>query len=46
MPYEDNRRYPQRPIVGVGASTLRRDRILVAQRGKEPLKGWWSNEGN
>jgi 8-oxo-dGTP diphosphatase len=45
MPYEDNRRYPQRPIVGVGAIILRRDRILMAQRGKEPLKGWWSLPG-
>ena len=24
---------------------LRRDRILMAQRGKEPLKGWWSLPG-
>jgi 8-oxo-dGTP diphosphatase len=45
MPPEDDRRYPQRPIVGVGAIILRRDRILMAQRGKEPLKGWWSLPG-
>ena len=24
---------------------FRRDRILMAQRGKEPLKGWWSIPG-
>jgi len=24
---------------------MRRDRILMAQRGKEPLKGWWSLPG-
>jgi 8-oxo-dGTP diphosphatase len=32
-------------MVGVGAIMLRRDRILMAQRGKEPLKGWWSLPG-
>ena len=42
---EDDRRYPKRPLVGVGAILLRRDRILMAQRGKEPLKGWWSLPG-
>ena len=41
----DDRRYPKRPLVGVGAIMLRRDRILMAQRGKEPLKGWWSLPG-
>ena len=29
----------------MGAIILRRDRILMAQRGKEPLKGWWSLPG-
>ena len=42
---EDDRRYPKRPLVGVGAILLRRGRILMAQRGKEPLKGWWSLPG-
>ncbi|MEO8594514.1 MAG: NUDIX hydrolase [Candidatus Solibacter sp.] len=41
----DDRRYPQRPIVGVGALIFQRGRILMAQRGKEPLKGWWSLPG-
>lgn len=41
----DDRRYPKHPLVGVGAIMLRRDRILMAQRGKEPLKGWWSLPG-
>ncbi|HUI56149.1 MAG TPA: NUDIX hydrolase [Bryobacteraceae bacterium] len=45
MPTEDDRRYPRRPLIGVGAILLRRDRILMAQRGKEPLKGWWSLPG-
>jgi ADP-ribose pyrophosphatase YjhB (NUDIX family) len=45
MPPVDNRRYPRRPIIGVGAIILKRDRILMAQRGKQPLKGWWSLPG-
>jgi ADP-ribose pyrophosphatase YjhB (NUDIX family) len=45
MPPKDNRRYPKRPLVGVGAIMLRGDRILMAQRGKMPLKGWWSLPG-
>jgi ADP-ribose pyrophosphatase YjhB (NUDIX family) len=45
MPGKDNRRYPKRPLVGVGAILIRGDRILMAQRGKIPLKGWWSLPG-
>ena len=45
MPLRDNRRYPKRPLVGVGAIIMRGDRILMAQRGKTPLKGWWSLPG-
>jgi mutator protein MutT len=41
----NDRRYPKRPLVGVGALIFRRGRILMAQRGKEPLKGWWSLPG-
>ena len=41
----DDRRYPKRPLVGVGALIFRRGRVLMAQRGKEPLKGWWSLPG-
>jgi len=42
--HSDDRRYPS-PIIGVGALILRRDRILMAQRGKQPLIGWWSLPG-
>jgi 8-oxo-dGTP diphosphatase len=42
---ESERRYPKRPLVGVGAIIFRRDRILMAQRGKQPLQGWWSLPG-
>ena len=40
-----SRRYPRYPLLGVGALILNRDRILMARRGKEPLKGWWSLPG-
>ena len=42
---ESDRRYPKRPLVGVGAIIFKRDRILMAQRGKQPLQGWWSLPG-
>lgn len=42
---EAERRYPKRPLVGVGAILFRRGRILMARRGKAPLKGWWSLPG-
>ena len=41
----DSRRYPQRPVLGVGALIFDRDRILLVERGKEPLKGYWSLPG-
>ncbi len=40
-----DRRYPDRPILGIGAIILDRDRVLLVERGKEPLKGWWSLPG-
>jgi 8-oxo-dGTP diphosphatase len=40
-----NRQYPDRPILGVGALIFRDDRILLGERGKEPLKGYWSLPG-
>jgi ADP-ribose pyrophosphatase YjhB (NUDIX family) len=45
MTAADDRRYPRHPIPGVGALIFQRGRILMAQRGKEPLKGWWSLPG-
>jgi ADP-ribose pyrophosphatase YjhB (NUDIX family) len=41
----DGRRYPNHPLVGVGAIILERDRVLMVQRGKQPLEGWWSVPG-
>ncbi len=39
------RRYPARPILGVGAIILNRNRVLLVERGKSPLKGYWSLPG-
>lgn len=41
----DSRRYPQRPILGVGALIFDGSRILLVERGKDPLKGYWSLPG-
>jgi 8-oxo-dGTP diphosphatase len=41
----DQRRYPKRPILGIGALIFKGRRILLAQRGKQPLLGWWSLPG-
>jgi ADP-ribose pyrophosphatase YjhB (NUDIX family) len=43
------RRYPKHPLLGVGALIFtrsgRRGPILLVERGKEPLKGYWSLPG-
>ncbi len=39
------RRYPERPLVGVGAIILREDQVLLVQRGREPSYGKWSVPG-
>ncbi|MFN7935113.1 MAG: NUDIX hydrolase [Bryobacteraceae bacterium] len=41
----DDRRYPKRPILGIGALIFKGKRVLLAQRGKQPLLGWWSLPG-
>jgi len=40
-----DRRYPQRPMVGVGALIFRNDEVLLVQRGREPALGKWSLPG-
>lgn len=40
-----SRRYPPHPLLGVGALIFDGDRVLLAERGREPLKGWWSLPG-
>jgi mutator protein MutT len=42
---QDLRRYPERPIVGVGAVVLDGGRVLIVKRAHEPLKGEWSVPG-
>jgi len=42
---EDSRRYPSRPFLGVGALIFEDGKILLVERGKEPLKGYWSLPG-
>ena len=39
------RTYPERPIVAVGAVILDGERVLLVQRGLEPLKGEWCLPG-
>jgi ADP-ribose pyrophosphatase YjhB (NUDIX family) len=40
-----DRRYPKRPILGVGAIIIEGNRVLMVERAREPLKGWWSLPG-
>ena len=39
------RRYPKHPLPGVGALIIRRNKILLVQRARNPLKGYWSLPG-
>jgi ADP-ribose pyrophosphatase YjhB (NUDIX family) len=39
------RDYPERPIIGVGAVIVDRERVLLVRRATEPLKGEWSVPG-
>jgi ADP-ribose pyrophosphatase YjhB (NUDIX family) len=41
----DNRRFPARPVPGVGALVIDNGKILLVERGREPLKGYWSLPG-
>jgi 8-oxo-dGTP diphosphatase len=42
---QESRRYPTRPFLGVGALIFDNGQILVVERAKEPLKGYWSLPG-
>jgi ADP-ribose pyrophosphatase YjhB (NUDIX family) len=42
---EASRRYPERPVVGVAAVLFDAGRVLLVERGHEPLKGAWSLPG-
>lgn len=39
------RKFPSRPIVGVGAAIIRRDAVLLVQRRTPPRQGQWSLPG-
>lgn len=39
------REYPEAPIVGVGGIVIRDKKVLLVQRGNQPLKGEWSLPG-
>ena len=45
MNIADDRRYPKRPILGVGAIVIDADRVLLVERAREPLRGYWSLPG-
>ena len=42
---QESRRYPTRPFLGVGALIFEGRNILLVERAKEPLKGYWSLPG-
>ena len=39
------REFPISPLVGVGGVVVHENRVLLVQRGREPLKGQWSIPG-
>ncbi len=40
-----NRRYPDRPLIGVGGIVFRDDHVLLVKRAREPSKNKWSIPG-
>ena len=45
MEVSDSRRYPPRPVLGVGGIILDGSKVLLVERGKPPLVGYWSIPG-
>jgi len=39
------RQYPDRPLLGVGAVVFNGDDVLLIERGRPPLVGWWTVPG-
>ena len=42
---QESRRYPSRPFLGVGALIFEDGNILLVERAKEPMQGYWSIPG-
>lgn len=40
-----SRRYPERPLVGVGGVVIKDGQVLLVRRGRPPAKGQWSIPG-
>lgn len=45
MSANSSRRYPPRPVLGVGALIFEDGKVLLVERGREPLAGYWSLPG-
>lgn len=45
MQRTNSRQYPPHPLLGVGALIFNGDQILLVERGKPPLQGYWSLPG-
>lgn len=45
MEDSNGRRYPARPVVGVGALIFDNGQVLLVKRGNPPLAGYWSLPG-
>ncbi len=45
MQRTNSRQYPPHPLLGVGALIFDTDQILLVERGKPPLQGYWSLPG-
>jgi ADP-ribose pyrophosphatase YjhB (NUDIX family) len=43
--WQDTRKYPDRPFVGVGAVIVQGERVVLIKRKYEPLAGRWSLPG-
>jgi ADP-ribose pyrophosphatase YjhB (NUDIX family) len=41
----NSRQYPPHPLLGVGALIFDGDNVLLVERGKPPLEGYWSMPG-
>lgn len=45
MQRTNSRQYPPYPLLGVGALIFKGDQVLLVERGKPPLQGYWSLPG-